>query len=64
MLTVTKVPRRRLRKIMADRGLTSRQVADLLGIKRQTVLCYMSGVRELPKHRLDRLERTLAGGAA
>jgi predicted transcriptional regulator len=60
MITTTKIDRRRLRKIMADRGLKAHQVAKTLGIKPQTVRAYMCGARGIPKHHWDRVQAAYA----
>lgn len=49
MLTATKVHRRHLRKIMADRGMKAVDIAKILGIRPQTVRAYMCGTRQLRK---------------
>ena len=59
MLTSTKVNRRDLRKLMADRALTSVDVAKILGVQPQTVRAFMCGVRKMNKPQLEQVQSFL-----
>ena len=42
-----KNPEQRLAKLMADRGWTQQDLADLLGVTRQSISLYLQGKRKI-----------------